>query len=70
MNYNKLQLSFVLLLIMTIIQLLTGLLIIKKLWLILFSLVAATLCIIGLLYTMRKETEAKEKDKDSDHKNL
>lgn len=62
MNYNKLELSFILLLIMTVIQLLTGLFVIKKLWLICFSLIAIALCIWGLIYTIRKEATAKEKD--------
>ena len=65
MNYNKLELSFILLLIMTVIQLLTGLLIVKKVWLVCFSLIAIALCILGLIYTLRKEAELK--DKNSHH---
>lgn len=57
MNYHKLQLSFVLLLIMTIIQLLTSLLIIKKLWMTSTSIIAVALCLLGLIYTIRKENE-------------
>lgn len=60
MNYHKLQLSFILLLIMTTIQLITSLLVLQKLWLVITSLIAITLCIVGIIYTIHKETEHKK----------
>lgn len=60
-NYSKLQLSFILLLIMTVIQLLTALFVLKLFWLVFTSLVAATLCIIGLVYSIKKESSTKNK---------
>ena len=61
MNYGKLQLSFILLLIMTVIQLLTAIFILQKLWLVCTSIIAIILCIIGLIYAVRKEAEIKNK---------
>ena len=59
MNYSKLQLSFTLLLIMTVIQFLTNLFIIKKSWLTITSLIAMGLCILGIIYILRKESNHK-----------
>lgn len=58
MNFGKLQLSFMLLLIMTVIHLITAIFIVKKVWLICSSLVAMSLCVIGLIYALRKEAES------------
>lgn len=63
MNYSKLQLSFILLLVMTVIQLLTALFVLKLFWLVCTSLVAATLCIIGLVYSIKKETYSSKNKK-------
>ena len=54
MNYKKLQLSFTLLLIMTLIQLFTALFIVHKVWLIVLSVLAVGLCILGLCYAAKK----------------
>lgn len=59
MNYGKLQLSFILLFLMTIIQLLTSVFIVKKSWLILTSLIAMGLCIWGIVYILQKESKHK-----------
>ncbi|WP_180270657.1 hypothetical protein [Sporanaerobium hydrogeniformans] len=53
MNYNKLQLSFILLLVMAILQLFTALFIVHKLWLICLSVLAILLCLAGLLYVSK-----------------
>lgn len=55
MNYNKLQLSFLLLLIMLILQLIVNLYLLKKTWLTFTSVIAITLCLSGLVYAVRKE---------------
>ena len=57
MDYSKLQLSFVFLLIMCIIQLLTGILIVHNLLISILSLIAIGVCIIGLIYTGTKQTK-------------
>ncbi|MBU3804091.1 MAG: hypothetical protein H9872_04960 [Candidatus Cellulosilyticum pullistercoris] len=59
MNYGKLQLSFILLFIMTVIQLLTSLFIVKKSWLTLTSLIAMGLCIGGIFYILQAESKHK-----------
>lgn len=65
MNYGKLQLSFILLLIMTLILSLTCFFIVKNLLFTITSVIAMILCILGLIYTIKKE----EKVKKSDQKN-
>lgn len=65
MNYGKLQLSFILLLVMTIILSLTCLFIMRHLILTLTSLIAMVLCIIGLIYSIKAENTHKQKNKDS-----
>lgn len=60
MNYSKLQLSFILLFLMTVIQLLTSLFIVKKSWLTLTSLIAMGLCIWGIIYVLQKESKHKQ----------
>lgn len=68
MNYNKLQLSFILLLIMLVIQLFVGIFILHKLWLILSSILVIALCLWGLIYTIRKEAQSLEQKKESSFK--
>lgn len=55
MDYSKLQLSFVFLLIMCIIQLLTGIFIVHSLLICILSILAIGICIIGLIYTGTKQ---------------
>jgi len=50
MNYSKLKLSFLLLLLMTIVQFLTSLLVLHNLILTLLSLTATIVCILGFIY--------------------
>jgi len=64
MNYGKLQLSFTLLLMMTVILSLTCFFIVKNLLLTLTSFIAMVLCIVGLAYTIQKETYEAEHNKD------
>ncbi|MBE6022963.1 MAG: hypothetical protein E7231_06985 [Cellulosilyticum sp.] len=64
MNYGKLQLSFTLLLIMTVILSLTCFFIVKNLLLTLTSFIAMVLCIVGLAYTIQKEAYETEHNKD------
>lgn len=54
MNYSKLRLSFLLLLIMTIIQFLTSLLVLHHLVLTLVSITAIVLCLLGFIYINNK----------------
>ena len=58
MNYRKLQLSFLLLLIMTIILSFTCLFIVKHFILTITSIIAMLLCITGLIYTLKAEHAA------------
>lgn len=62
MNYGKLQLSFILLLVMTIILTLTCLFIVKSVLFTGTSIVAMVLCILGLNYTFKQEARSKEKE--------
>lgn len=64
MNYSKLQLSFILLLIMGVIHLFTSLLILKKAWLVISSFVIILLCIIGIIFTLGQERQQQIKTKD------
>jgi len=59
MNYGKLQLSFILLFIMTVIQFLTSLFIVKNVWLTLTSFIAMGLCLWGIFYIFQKESKHK-----------
>ena len=63
MQYSKLQLSFILLLIMTIILSLTCFFILKNFVLTGTSVIAMILCIIGLCYAIHKEADEKNKNK-------
>lgn len=54
MNYSKLNLSFLLLLLMTGIQFTVGLFILHNLVITLLSAIAAVLCLLGLIYTYKK----------------
>ena len=60
MNYGKLQLSFILLLIMTLILSLTCFFIVHHLFFTITSLIAMILCLLGLVYTIKKEEEVKK----------
>ena len=61
MNYDKLQLSFILLLVMSIIQCLTAALILHNALITLFSVIAIILCISGLFFTSHKINDIKKK---------
>lgn len=54
MNYGKLQLSFILLLIMTILQFLVAVLVLHHMLITILSIIAAILCIIGLIFIQHK----------------
>lgn len=54
MNYEKLQLSYILLMLMCVIQLLTNLFILHKMWLTITSIGVLLLCILGFIYTLYK----------------
>lgn len=54
MDYSKLKTSFVFLLLMCIIQLLTGLFIIHNTLITILSIGAIILCLSGLLYVEKK----------------
>ena len=54
MNYGKLQLSFILLLIMTILQFLVAVLVLHHMLITILSIIAAMLCIIGLIFIQHK----------------
>ena len=66
MNYGKLQFSFILLLVMTIILSLTCLFVIKHLLFTLTSLVAMVICIVGLIYSIKAEVLQKNHSKKID----
>ncbi len=54
MNYGKLQLSFILLLIMVILQFLVATLVLHHMLITILSVIAALLCIVGLIFVQRK----------------
>ena len=54
MNYGKLQLSFILLLIMTILQFLVAAFVLHHLIITILSITAALLCISGLVFVNYK----------------
>ena len=62
MNYGKLQLSFILLLIMTLILSLTCFFVVKNLLLTITSVIAMLLCILGLVYCIKKEEHTHQND--------
>lgn len=66
MNYSKLQFSFILLLIMTIILSLTCFFLVKNLLFTVTSLVAMIGCIGGLVYSIKQEAIYKEAHKNKD----
>ncbi|MGL4346442.1 MAG: hypothetical protein ACRCTE_14680 [Cellulosilyticaceae bacterium] len=57
MNYSKLELSFICLFIMTLIQLLVSLFIVHHLILIILSFIAMLLCGLGLWYVNKRKRE-------------
>ncbi len=54
MNYEKLHTSFICLIIMTIIQFLTGCFLLHHLLITILSILAFLLCLGGLIYTNKK----------------
>lgn len=54
MNYGKLQLSFILLLIMTVLQFLVAALVLHHILITILSVIAAILCIVGLVFVQHK----------------
>ncbi|MEE1070869.1 MAG: hypothetical protein U0L26_00475 [Cellulosilyticum sp.] len=66
MNYGKLQLSFILLLAMTTILMLTCLLVVHKPILALTSFIAMLLSITGIIFTLKAEGISKNKHENKD----
>ncbi|MEG0388588.1 MAG: hypothetical protein RR582_09695 [Niameybacter sp.] len=60
MNYSKLKGSFLILLLMTIIQLLTSIFILHHTLIAVLSVGAMILCILGLIYISNHATDKKE----------
>ncbi len=60
MNYQKLQLAYIILLIMLVVHLLINLLVLQKIWLTVTTLVAIICCIAGLLYAIKAEGKSKK----------
>lgn len=57
MNYNKLLISFFLLFLMTVIHLFLSLFILHSLLLVVCSIIAMILCIIGLIYVSKHSSK-------------
>lgn len=58
MNYQKLQLAYIILLVMLTIHLLINLLVLKKIWLTITTLIAIVCCIAGLIYAIKSEEKS------------
>lgn len=54
MNYGKLQLSFILLLVMVTLQFLVAAFVLHHLLISILSIIAAMFCILGLLFVYQK----------------